>query len=265
MRFKWRPLVLLFAALVGGYFLIFHLFLSDKLTNIEPSKLKLYDGRLVEPEESVGKHNGKELLVDEIFKVSDSFHFPQPHYSWPTNQLLKSNWVRLLKTYLTNIEGKQVSVVTSTEEHTAVLINWLISAHLVAKPPLENVLVLSMGKKLHDMVESRGFFSLYVSAEMVVRSDANITRVFSQVHIVRLAVDRLINHLGFDVVNYDTDAILLKNPQKIFDSLKGVDLIGTFGKGPASLFRKWGVTLNTGVMFLRASPMIGIKSSKCFL
>ena len=194
---------------------------------------------------------------EDRFRVTEFFHFPQPHYSKPDSVLLRSSWVRSLKDYLKTVKGNQISLVTSTEEHTDVLINWLISAYLIARPPLDNVLVLSMGRSLHDLLESHGFSSLYVSADMVTSPRANITRVFSQVHIVRLNVVRLINHFGFDVVNYDCDAILLKNPQRLFDARRDLDLMGTFGKGPIHLFQKWGVTLNTGVMLLRANPQIG--------
>ena len=191
------------------------------------------------------------------FRIIWPFHFPQPRYSKSTQELLKSNWVTQLQDYLRTVDGKQVSVVTSSIEHTDILFNWLISAYLVADPPLKNVMVLTLDKSLHDLAESHGFASLYVSPEMVIDPKAKITRVFSQVHIVRLAVVRLMNHYGYDVVNYDCDAILLKNPQTIFDSHKDSEMIGTFGKGPNHLFSKWGVTLNTGVMLLRSGTKLG--------
>ena len=191
------------------------------------------------------------------FAITWPFHFPQPRYSKSTRDLLQSRWVINLQAYLKTVDGKQVSVVTSSIEHTDILFNWLISAHLVAYPPLKNILVLTLDKSLHDLAESHGFSSLYVSPEMVIDPKAEVKRVFSQVHIVRLAVVRLMNHYGFDVVNYDCDAILLKNPQTIFDSHKDADLIGTFGKGPNQLFVRWGVTLNTGVMLLRSSAKLG--------
>ena len=191
------------------------------------------------------------------FPIAWPFHFPQPRYSLSTRQLLQSQWVTNLQTFLRTVQGKQVSVVTSSIEHTDILFNWLISAYLVAKPPLKNVLVLTLDKSLHDLAEDHGFASLYVSPEMVIDPKAQIHRVFSQVHVVRLAVLRLMNHYGYDVVNYDCDAILLKNPQTVFDSHKEADMIGTFGKGPNHLYTKWGVTLNTGVMLLRSNAKLG--------
>ena len=272
---KWKTFVLVLLSLIGGASL-YHLFGSvdsvqvgrndrllpnsdyggnQMLGGVDRSSFE--GGRQLMDDHNVNRESNLGFIDENQFQVSSAFHFPQPHYSKPDSVLLRSDWVNSLKRYLAGIKGKQISFVTSTEEHTDVLINWLISAYLVAKPPLDNILVLSMGKSLHDLLESRGFSSLYITAGMVISPRANITRVFSQVHIVRLNVIRLINHFGFDVVNYDCDAILLKNPQNVFDGKKGPDLIGTFGKGPAHLFRKWGVTLNTGVMLLRANPKIG--------
>lgn len=191
------------------------------------------------------------------FRIIWPFHFPQPRFSRPTQELLRSKWVIQLQDFLKTVDGKQVSIVTSSIEHTDILFNWLISAYLVADPPLKNVLVLTLDESLHDLAESHGFASLYVGPEIVIDPKAKITRVFSQVHIVRLAVVRLVNHYGYDVVNYDCDAILLKNPQSIFDGHKDSEMIGTFGKGPSQLFAKWGVTLNTGVMLLRSGAKLG--------
>ena len=82
-------------------------------------------------------------------------------------------------------------------------------------------------------------------------------QVFSQVHLVRLAVLRLINHYGYDVVNYDCDAIPLKNLGPVFNKYKDADIVGTFGKGPSILYEKWGVTLNVGVMLLQSNSRTG--------
>ncbi len=236
---------------------LYHLLLQFTNFNQIQSQSTLHRVPKVRPGGQTKKGNRVTDFADGEKLVSNSFHFPQPHYSKPDKILLRSPWVHSLKKYLDSVNGKQISLVTSSREHTDVLLNWLISAYIIAQPPLDNVLVLSMDWELHNTLENHGFSSLFVSAEMVISPRANITRVFSQVHIVRLTVLRLINHLGFDVANYDCDAIVLKNPQKLFDSKKDVDLFGSFGRGPITLYRKWGVTLNTGVMLLRANPQIG--------
>ena len=110
---------------------------------------------------------------------------------------------------------------------------------------------------MYDLLTEHNFSALYVREDMVIRPTANVTSRFSQVHVVRLSVLRLINHYGFTVVNYDCDAIVLRNPQTIFDGHVDADIIGTFGQGPGQLFEKWGITLNTGVMLLRSNAKLG--------
>lgn len=191
------------------------------------------------------------------FRIVHPFSFPQPAFSRSSAKLLHSYWVNELQKYLKSIQGKELSLVTSTIEHTDVLLNWLIAAFIKIDPPLKNVLVLSMDYHLHSSLIRHKISSLYVHKNMVVEASAHVNLVFSQVHVVRMAVLRLMNHYGYDVVNYDCDAVLLKNPQPLFDSYRDVDLIGTFGKGPDVLYLKWGVTLNTGVMVMRSNPNMG--------
>lgn len=218
-----------------------------------PRRSNLAVGRDREGKKSVDGEEPKE----RDFRIREPFHFPQPTFSRPAPVLLRSRWVKDLQDYLRTIpKGTEISVVTSSVEHTDVLLNWLIAA-FVKIDPLQTVMVISMDSKLHSTLVSRGISSLYVHKNMVVSPKADVPRVFSQVHVVRLAVVRLMNHYGYDVINYDCDAILLRNLQPIFDSYKSTDLIGTFGKGPDVLYRKWGVALNTGVMVMRATENMG--------
>ena len=198
------------------------------------------------------------------FSIREPFHFPLPHYSISKLELLRSPWVTQLQGFLQGVTGSQVSLVTASVEHQDVLLNWLIAAILVATPPLQNVLILTLDKSVYNLVSGRNISSLYIHEDMVIHPAANVTRRFSQVHVVRLSVLRLMNHYGFSVVNYDCDAIVLRNPQPIFDGHKDADIIGTFGKGPGQLYEKWGITLNTGVMLLRSSAKLGKDhSSSC--
>ena len=197
------------------------------------------------------------------FSAQEPLHFPLPHYSRHRHELLRSVWVAQLQTFLGGVAGSQVSLVTASIEHLDVLLNWLISAHLVATPPLADILVLTLDSSVFDLVSQRNLSALYVHEDMVISPTANVTRRFSQVHVVRLSVLRLMNHYGFTVVNYDCDAIVLRNPQPIFDGHADADIIGTFGKGPGQLYEKWGITLNTGVMVMRSNAKIGTCTCTC--
>ena len=223
---------------------------------VEGRKGRILDS-VVNQKQQDRRGGGKDALGEEPFKISPPFRFPQPAFSRSASGLLASHWVRDLQLYLKTSRGRTISLVTSTSEHTEVLMNWLIAAYVRLEQPLQDVLVLSLDARLHSELVSRGIPSLFVSKSMVISPEASVPRVFSQVHVVRMAVLRLLNHYGYDVVNYDCDAIPLRNPQPVFDAYSDTDLIGTFGKGPDVLYQKWGVTLNTGVMVMRATPNMG--------
>ena len=72
-----------------------------------------------------------------------------------------------------------------------------------------------------------------------------------------MTVLRLITHWGYDVVMYDSDAIVLQDPQPLFDGFPGVELVGSAGQGPASIGHMWGRTLCTGVLLLRSTHHLG--------
>ena len=56
---------------------------------------------------------------------------------------------------------------------------------------------------------------------------------------------------------YDSDAVVLKNPQPLFEANAGVELVGSAGKGPESIGHVWGRTICTGVLLMRSSPDLG--------
>ena len=191
------------------------------------------------------------------FKIVEPFNFPQPAFSKPTTELLGSGWVTELQEFLRTAHGNTISVVTSTVEHTDVLLNWLIAAYTRIDTPLQDVMVISMDAILHNLLVARNLPSLYVHKDMVVSPMADVPRAFSQVLVVRLAVIRLMNHYGYTVINYDCDAVPLKNLQPVFDVYNDIDLIGGFGNSPTLLYKKWGVTFNAGMMVMRATPNMG--------
>ncbi len=67
---------------------------------------------------------------------------------------------------------------------------------------------------------------------------------------------RLLNYWGYDVANFDSDAILLKNPLPLFysEEYASSDVIGTFGGSlSGALHNKWGVVVCMVVIFLRST------------
>ena len=195
------------------------------------------------------------------FSIKPYFSFPLSQYTNPMATVLQSEWVHSLQEYLITLgtSSKQVSIVTANWEHEVVLLNWLISAFLVARPPVENVLVLSLSRKLYELLKSKNIPVIFIDPPAIIGSSAAhiIRTAFTQVHIVRLSLFRLLNHWGYDVVMYDSDAIPLKNPQPLFDKYPEASLIGSAGRGPENIMAVWGRTICTGVLLLRSSSVMG--------
>lgn len=149
-----------------------------------------------------------------------------------------------------------ISILSCDSSFEDVLMNWLISATVNTHPPLSHVLILSLDQGLHRTLVKHGFDSVYVhSKELLVHADFS---AFYVVLIVRLTVMRLLNHWGYDAANYDTDAVILKNPKHLYyGELQSSDFIGSRGKFPLKAVKKFGMALCAGVFMVKSSPETG--------
>lgn len=208
----------------------------------------------------LGRHNNLNPQTLN-YVVKTYLSLPLPRYSLPVPTVLQSQWVKKLQLYLSSRKDREpISIVTATIEHEAVLLNWLISANLVADPPLKNVLVLALSAEIDELLQNKDISVIYVSSSTILntRGKREIRTAFSRVHVVRLTVFRLLSHWGVDAVMYDADAIVLKNPQPLFDAYLTMDIVGSAGRGPAPLLPSWGRTLCTGFMLMRGGVKMGI-------
>ncbi len=193
----------------------------------------------------------------KTFRVRTPFHFPQPLAVQPLTQVLHSQWMEELRETVNSMQCDQITMVTSNLPYREVLLNWLVSAIVRAKIPLQSILVISMDEPVHRALKEKGVNSVLTTPASFLSGSVRSMGTFPQVMMTRLAIIRLLNHWGFHVVNYDTDAIILRNPQDVFDRLSESGVIGTFGKFPKQLNRLWGVTLCTAVLVVRSSPETG--------
>lgn len=143
------------------------------------------------------------------------------------------------------------------------LLNWLVSTVVLLKQPLKNILVVTNRAKVCSLLESHKLPTkcLKLSADSVL-SGEGMNRVkghqFSQLLVVRMSVMRILNRLGYDVLNLDTDAIVLKNPISVLESNRDSDVVGTFGgQLPKWLFKKWGLVVCMGTVMVRSTPATG--------
>ena len=195
------------------------------------------------------------------FSVRRPFSLPTPGETLPLPQLLRCQWVDDLRTYLTSLPptSRLISIVSSDYKYREVLLNWLILAEAQQKQPLTNILVLSLDKSLHQLLTDRGIPCVFIPISCLVRPRLSLTMhvAFTQVHIMRLLVMRLLNHWRYDVANYDSDALVLRNPETRYKELGDRHFIGSVGHFPHEMDRKWGTAVCIGVVLIRSCPQTG--------
>ena len=191
------------------------------------------------------------------------FSLPCPRDVYkPVSEVMQAEWVDPLLTILDKFSkrSKQVTLVVANHAYQDVLLNWLISAVVVAKPPIENILVVALDKQLYELLQKRQVPSSYASISVPLFSILNMKYSFSKnfetTMMIRLGFMRLINRLGFDCAMYDIDAVILKNPQPLYVKDKS-DIIGSRGKFPTPLMRKWKVTICIGAVLIRSNTRTG--------
>ena len=198
------------------------------------------------------------------FEIRQPFSLPVPFATLPLDRMLHTGWLQALKEFLHTLkpDSGPVTIVSSDYKYSEVLLNWLISALVQVDRPLSNVLVLSLDSSLHALLQGKGFACIHVPPEQLLQP-ALIAKLkyhvaFTQVHILRLTVMRLVNHWGFDVANYDTDAIIMKNPEPLYyHQYKSSDFIGSYGHFPQEMQREWGIAVCIGVVMTKSSKQTG--------
>lgn len=188
---------------------------------------------------------------------------PPSNLPWNKKQLVvssrdiyKRKWVKDLQHFLQYFydPAYPVTLVSTNQLFIESVINWLIHSLVVLKSPLKNVLVLTMDEDVYEFLRNRSINTICVPAA----HNVNINKpkklmLMVRVEAARLLVLRMLNHWGIDVINYDNDAIVLKNPQPLLDTFRSYDVIGSEGFMPYEIHEKWGVTLCFGFFLLRAT------------
>lgn len=185
-------------------------------------------------------------------------------YSKPMEVILKDDWVCDLQTFLSTVDPdtRLVNMIAANSNFTEPLINWLIGSHLRLEEPMKDVIVISLDPPLHELLVSRDFPSLLISPSSVMYTEdfPEVYHEHNGFYQTRMMVMRLINHWGYNTANYDTDALILRNPQIFYDddSYAHFDIIAGFAISfPMVLHKKWGATLCNGAWMVRSNPRTG--------
>ena len=193
------------------------------------------------------------------FHTNHSLQLPYPRTTRPLDEILGARWVPDLWRYLTSLESRHVSLCLADSRYTEGVINWLVSALVAIEPPIENVVIISLDTELHHLLHQHSINSVFIDPHTIIQNSAKLLTNYSHIWITRMVLFRLLNHWDYTVTTYDSDAILVKNPQALFAELDNSDLVGSEGVYPFDLHREWkSPTLCMGVAIFRASKKIGI-------
>ena len=190
------------------------------------------------------------------FTIREDFTFPHPIDFQEVEKVLQSDWVQQLKSFLRSIYPSQtVTITVATESFIPNLLNWLISASLVADPPLDYVITVAFDKPVYLLLRDKNLPVILVPFKSVLKGKR---KGVSKVWMARFAVIRLLNHWGYDVQQFDTDAIILRNPKPLYDKYPDTEIVSARGKLPFELGKgPWGFTICMGAVLLRSTGRMG--------
>ena len=189
---------------------------------------------------------------------------PYHMYLQSVEELQNATWVVILHDFVLTLDksvSPHVNLVFSDYKHRMLVLNWIVAATVKLKPPLQNVLVVSLQRPLCDFLANSTYLTdtpkitcIIVPLDKVVSLKGGDSWVAAV--MVRPVVIRLMNYWGYDVTNYDSDAVVLKNPQEVYER-NPQDIVSSATAWPDFQAKPWGFTLCSGVILYRASPGTG--------
>ena len=212
---------------------------------------------LDEPTSTVPVKLGDRSTREEPKGGGVALTLPFPKTTLSGNILLQQQWVSDLQKILSDIspESPPVHIVAGNYEYREVLLNWLISAKIQVNPPLTNIIVVSIDNPLCQLLNKRNITCLAVNWKNYLTH--NLGPAFRLILVLRLTVIRLLNYWGYDAANLDTDALILKNPEPLYQEFVDSDMVAGHGTYPFSLGKEWGSTICGGTFMIRSTHNSG--------
>lgn len=214
---------------------------------------------------SLSAPDQKVNVTDKLSDTNSGLKFVLPWSDgYSAEHLESSEWFQQLLDHTHNFDRREpVITVCADKTYMEGLFNWLISALVLQGKPPRNILVVTNRQKVCALLQTRVIpvKCLKVGASSLLNA-TGMGQVkghqFSQLLVVRLSVMRILNRLGYDVLNLDSDAIMLKNPIPALEWNGDSDVVGTFGGHlPARLYRRWGLVVCMGAVMIRSVPATG--------
>ena len=162
-------------------------------------------------ESIVVKTNGGE----SDFTIANDFAFPHALNTLKdVKKIASTKWVKDLASVMTTWpNNRTVMVVSGNVEFQQPLLNWIISAVLKANVSLDHILIIAADEMLHKLLKERSIGSIFVPPGSLYDSKIIKMSTHKLITFSRFAVVRLLNHWGFTVVHFDSDALILRYTQ----------------------------------------------------
>ena len=202
------------------------------------------------------KKSSKTIVVKSTggpsgFTIANDFVFPHALNTLKgVKKIASTRWVQDLASIMTTWpNNRTVIVVSGNTEFQQPLLNWIISAVLKANISLDHILILAADEKLYKLLKERGIGSIFVPPSSLYDSRISKLSIHRLITYSRFAVVRLLNHWGFNVAHYDSDALILRDTQQIFNEYPSSSFVASRGAGPK--------TLCAGAILFRSNEQMG--------
>ena len=178
-----------------------------------------------------------------------------PRYTLPIR--MNTKWVCDLYHEVKQMQSKQLTLLICNKSYLEVLVNWLAQAVLHAHHPADNILIIAPDSFTHQVMQHKGIHSVFISADAVF-DPLKVPGIASRIWMTKLTVIRLLNHWNYNVLAFDTDALMLKNVQPLLDKFSTSDIVASSGTYPFECSKKWKApTMCMGAILYKSSPATG--------
>lgn len=196
----------------------------------------------------------------ETFSISKNFTFP--HFKCilrDNRQMAEMTWISELAKIMSKTSEKTVFAITVNQGYKDSFLNWLITAVFKGGVSLDRILVISLDQDIQIFLQQHKISCIYVPTKSLFSSLKSHYWIneYGLVMFTRISVVRLLNHWGYSVVIIDTDALVLQDPQSLFDKYPASSIIASGGTQPRSLYSVWNITICNGFILVRSNQETG--------
>ena len=176
-------------------------------------------------------HKLESITIRPGYQIVQPFSLPLPSVMKPVDEVLHMKWLTDLADDLSHRNSKQVYLQVVSEKSYEAFLNWLI-AFKNTGIDLKKVLVVAACEHVFDAITIRDISTVLIKPQWIIRHSTLLKlskRAPSwNLRILHQTVLRLLNYWRYDVAVVDIDAILLKNPRKLFEKYPDSDIIGSY-------------------------------------